>query len=422
MFILFRLTSVWEINNNAHYSTFPDALTPLDSLIADGSDNMSTFGLELLQSLHMLNLKCRINESTAELKHHRNMDKLIKYYHSLEKLVSLQNFEEFSNENRRDIESNFHDTMRQTEKARAMELEKIRRLCKSKKQDMLMRKFLSLSDHAKKLIPQDPAHYHDLISKISLFKTKMMASVQACTRRTVSILNCYVDEMQTLMNYTDHFLDSVHVVFVTYYGDDEDADSGSGVESSGEITPGPTPEIKATESETPTPKSDKTTPAREITLPPGFFGVGPVIINPKEVDENEMSNTDPSHETTKPLPLPVDSKVVDDTKSLPPKETSETQSSPTIVHHAIVLPSSFFSKQTTTSTSGKKQGKPTPPMLTTISTFTSPKEAVTPTSQETVSTSRSQSDSLKESPTSIDSSSSIEELETSGMNTLWHRI
>ena len=141
--------------------TTPTGATPLnttdeggflDSLVGTDSETTAMFGLELLETLHQGNLECQMNLSQAEMNHTKQMQKLLKYHTSVEKVVSVPDFLRYSKEDRGSIEANYHRTMRHMETARNKKLNKIRTRCRAVLMDLLTERHLAAVNHAKRLL------------------------------------------------------------------------------------------------------------------------------------------------------------------------------------------------------------------------------------------------------------------------------
>lgn len=251
----------------------------LDSLVRPGVDMAATFSLELLEGLHQLNLECNVNLSSVDMKYSKRMNDLVKYHHSMEKLVSMPRFSEFSNEDRTDVEANFHRSLKHVEQTRNKELRKVQTRCDSTQQHWLTDKFVSAVTYAKNILRSDRQRYSELIAEMASYKTKMQQHLTTCrhSEHSFGLMYCYVEELETLLDLLDKFLEVMDTFVVVYYGDDEDLSQrgqGSGVK---EVDfSGAPPDTTQLPSPVPTSK------ILTIKLPPGFFGPGPVIIGPDD--------------------------------------------------------------------------------------------------------------------------------------------
>lgn len=225
------------------------------------------------------------------MKYNKRIDKLLKYHHDMENLISLPEFEDFTNEDRPSIESNFHRTLKHTERIRDRELLKIKAHCDAEQRDWLGSKFLSAVVYAKDLISSDRDQYRVFAAQVNSYKVKMQNHLDTCRNgHSFGQLYCYVDELETLVDMMGEFLIALEHLTVMYYGDDEDLASGN--EGSGSEEPESEIEFRTSSSHVPVPITTPTTPPtttpttpihtliHTLKLPQGFFGVGPVIITP----------------------------------------------------------------------------------------------------------------------------------------------
>lgn len=273
----------------------PEESSFLDSLVRPGTDMIATFSLELLEDLHQHSLECRMELSSVDMKYSKLMNKLVKYYHSMEKVVSMPQFAEVSNKDRTQVEANFHGAIKHMEKTRNEELKKIQARCNSTEQDWLSEKFVSAVYYAKKVLLRDRQEYKELIAEMKTYRAKMLRHIAACQHSEHSFgqLYCYLEELETLLYLLDNFLEVMRNIDVMYYGDDEDLveqGQGSGV---GEVTTDAAPDT----TQPPLPTTSKVI---KIKLPPGFFGVGPVIFDPRSdaAASPTTSQATPTRETT----------------------------------------------------------------------------------------------------------------------------
>jgi hypothetical protein len=281
----------------------------LDSLVRQGTDMIATFNLEVLELLHQNSLECHMNLSNVDMKYQKRMMKLIKYHQSMEKVVSAPNFAEFSNEDRPQVEANFHGTLRHMEKMRNTELLKVQTRCNSTRDDWLKGRFLSAVEYAKRILLNDRGQYRALMAEMQAYRARMKQHLTSCqgNRHSFGQLYCYVEELEILLGLIDNFFAVMENVALMYYGDDEDLNDGSGVDdvatdddltevaTDGDLTEESRVSKvdgvgKATTNEVPdnTPSSPI-----KIKLPPGFLRDGPIIIQPHG-DDATPTNVQPT--------------------------------------------------------------------------------------------------------------------------------
>ena len=249
----------------------------LDTLIRPGTDMIASFSLAMLEDLHQHSLQCRMNLSSVDMKYSLKMNKLVKYHQSLEKVVFNPTFEDMAGEDRTEVEANFRRSLKHFEKERNKELLKVQANCDSSQQEWVTTKFMSAVNYAKKILNSDRQQYRELIVEMQSYRAKMQRHLATCRHGDQSFgqLYCYVEELDTLLQLIDNFLEIMDNIVVLYFGDDEDLTEerqGSGVgEGSGDPDDATVP---------PSPTVPVTSKITHIKLPPGFFGVGPVIIDP----------------------------------------------------------------------------------------------------------------------------------------------
>ncbi len=201
--------------------------TLMDSLVWEGNDMTSTFVLETLQGLHMQSVTCNVNMSAVEMKHAKEMDKLIKYYRSMENLVSSKEYMKFSRDDRSSVESNFHSTMRHAEKMRNRKLQRIKTQCDSEQQEWLKEKFSLAVNHATALLSSGRSgrgRYEEMGVRVQYCREKIQQHLTTCRSNANSfgLLYCYVDELEILLRKIDEFLATMQEILRVHYGDDED--------------------------------------------------------------------------------------------------------------------------------------------------------------------------------------------------------
>lgn len=275
----------------------------LDSLIEEGNEDTSTFGAELLQKLHLHALECKMNVSKLEHYYQARISSLISYYRSLEKVVSVPNFDKFNNENRHDIESNFHRTMRETEREQREKLERTQELCDKEQKEWLEYRFASAVALAKRLITQNPTQYRELFNRVGSFRSKITAHKTACRNantRKFSSVTCAIDELEQLINFTSVFISTMKRIEILYYGDDEDFDRegnslGSGTVEIEELDNPPVDTVD--DYEVPfsrvenAPPVQRTLRHRTASAPRDAMDPVPIIDNPQNQEQGTQKTT-----------------------------------------------------------------------------------------------------------------------------------
>lgn len=354
----------------------------LDSLVGDSADMTATFVAEVLEGLHMRSVQCSMNMSAVEMKHAKDMQKLVKYHHAMETVVAIPEYMKFSQDDRSSVEQNFHRTMRYKEMMRDRKLKKIKAKCDSEREEWLSQMFVSAVGHAKSLLTIGRENYLDMETKLLMCRQKLRRHLTTCRSSADSfeLLYCYVDELEILIRKIDEFLDVMRGMIAVYYGDDEDltvAGSGrmanfeeDGVPESMQTYPESIElhsEIERVEldtdtadtstasegvvstsrEETPSPSPTIPVIVHNVQLPSDFFGEKPVIIDPKK---------DTSSSETTPTEVPSDptsSQVAGDGSQTSVEEvtSTSTQSSPKSTEEVSVTRESEDTAETSESSS-----------------------------------------------------------------------
>lgn len=302
---------------------------------------VATLGLELLEGLTQQNAECRMNLSRVDMKYTKRMSGLVKYHQAMEKLVSMPKFSEFSNADRTEVEANFLHTVKYMEVSRNKELRQLHHRCNSTQQDWLTGRFLLAVSHARNVLDNDMRQYVELRTEMVSYRSKMQRHVVTCQRskHSFDLMYCYVEELETLLYLIDQLLEAMDHMVVTQYGDDEDlapGGQGSGVEE----FDGDSVDFDTTQHPSPIPITSK---IPTIKVPPGFFGVGPVIIRP------HSDTTSPSSETeTTP------------TRGIPAEAPSAAKSSSTPSPDPATMPTNQLSTPTSGAGVSVSRNQPLP--------------------------------------------------------------
>lgn len=187
-----------------------DDETFLDSLVDDSDDIVlsSLFGLETLHGLHGLKLQCAVNVTTIEVDFNTKMTKLFEYHRSMESVISIPQFYEFSNEDRQAIEGTFHRTLKHAEKLRNQKLQGVIRKCEKEQEVWLRSKFISAVEYAVSVLFRDPTRYREIIGKVESYKRKLQYQLWSCSqaRHSVYLIYCYSEELEMILQQVDNFI------------------------------------------------------------------------------------------------------------------------------------------------------------------------------------------------------------------------
>ena len=169
----------------------------------------------------------------------------------MEKLVSSPKFSEFSNEDRPTIEENFHRLLRHAETSRDQELHALILACEQEQGEWLQSKFISAVEYARGVFDRDPAHFSGIISKLETYKFKLQYHLWACDRqeKSVMLMYCYREELETLVHWVDDFIFVLHTRFL---------DSAITTSAPPKTTPPAPPTVTPSASHTATPSAPPT--------------------------------------------------------------------------------------------------------------------------------------------------------------------
>lgn len=153
--------------------------------------------------------------SAIELDFNHKMARLLQYHRSIERLVSAPRFTDFSREDRPTVERNFHRTLRHTEKLRDQKLKELLTKCDQDQEAWLGARLQSALEHARGLLANSSAHFRELIGKMEGYKLRLQYHLWHCDRerKMVQFLFCYSEELVTLIQWVDHFIDQLWLVF-----------------------------------------------------------------------------------------------------------------------------------------------------------------------------------------------------------------
>ena len=305
----------------------------MDSLTGEGDEMSTNFILEVLQSLHMQTLNCSSNMSAIEMKHMKEVKKLMKYHRSMENVIAKPDFLRFSDGDRSTVETNFHHTMTYMERVRDQRLKKVKARCDAEQEHWLGLKFVTLIRHGQELLNTGLEPYRKMMERIRFCREKISQHLDSCQNsNSFDLLYCYMDELHAILKWIDEFIWDMHSIALSSLGDDEDLElttAGSGQPTDTDAVPNMTPEdnqnidigfdaeteeiseIPSANPETPSPP---TTPiVHRMKLPPGFFGAGPVIVTPSEASEDT-----PTSATTDATPTSTETTPTTTEESVPP--------------------------------------------------------------------------------------------------------
>ena len=205
----------------------------------EGSDDVSMFGVDILQEFHLRMLECKMNISKLDHHYQVRLSKLLKYYHNLEKAVKVPGFHRLTNSNRQDVEKNFHGVMQTQERESMEKLGQARKTCRKDMSTWLEGKLAESVLLAKSLIRRKTTVFEDLLEKIRLFQSKLYSHRTTCARSGGDVnttITCDPNDLQLLLNFTSTLIGRVNYVRDLYLSDDEDlADSNRNRLGSGDM-------------------------------------------------------------------------------------------------------------------------------------------------------------------------------------------
>lgn len=287
-----------------------------DSLTEDGSHVATTFGFEMLQSLHSRRLQCNMKLSSADLKYSKHLETLLDYHLSMEKLVSVPKFENISNVDRPSIEANYHQTLQHMERIRNEDLKRIGLECAAKQREWLETKLESAVAHARDVIENHPGQYRRMMVQVKSHKARLEEHLVSCrSRDAFELLYCYADELEVMLQEIGKYLEAMRHIVLVYMDleDDEDlAMTGSGNGNEHETTP-----------PVPVPVNDVELPGKknaEVHMP----NRRPTHIPPKKADPSNKATPTSAREisTTASEPSPTTQQDITSEGSSPAPSTS----------------------------------------------------------------------------------------------------
>lgn len=301
-----------------------------DSLTEDGSHVATTFGFEMLQSLHSRRLQCNMKLSSADLKYSKHLETLLDYHLSMEKLVSVPKFENISNVDRPSIEANYHQTLQHMERIRNEDLKRIGLECAAKQREWLETKLESAVAHARDVIENHPGQYSQyrrMMAQVKSHKARLEEHLVSCrSRDAFELLYCYADELEVMLQEIGKYLEAMRHIVLVYMDleDDEDlAMTGSGNGNEHETTP-PVP-VPVTDVELPGNSLEKNA---EVHMP----NRRPTHIPPKKADPSSKATPTSAREisTTASKPSPTTPQDITSEGSSPAPSTS-SEGSPSVI-------------------------------------------------------------------------------------------
>ena len=174
-----------------------------------------------LKELEEHAVDCKRKVFTLEQRHQDRVSTLDKYHQSLERMLSSPNFDKFNNEKRQEIESNFHRTLRETEREKRGMMEVVLEQCDSEREEWLQEKVAAAIARAKTLITHDLVQFKEILNGVNLYQSKLSAHMVICRtgKGLSSSVNCAIDNLEVLMNFTRAVIIAMKQIELRYNDD-----------------------------------------------------------------------------------------------------------------------------------------------------------------------------------------------------------
>ncbi len=154
---------------------------PFDFLtFSSGKEIEAMFGFEIIEYIHRERLRCLISHSKTELKFTDRMDTLMLYFKQTLDTVEPLEFEELASENKKDIEKNFHKTLKEMEHSRLRKLSSMQSRCDDNIELYMDERLRVIMDYASTMHQAEEAEFSKLLANMIAYQSQLETGLNSC--------------------------------------------------------------------------------------------------------------------------------------------------------------------------------------------------------------------------------------------------